>query len=98
MPLNTGSFAGKRYSYVQQMRSEMESYNQLLYEIEEIAKMLRKEEIRTVVIRPESHALMKNWRKKIATSIAEKSGGSIYNISEIEKLGDVLRYELRVQR
>nr|MDO8079933.1 VWA domain-containing protein [Candidatus Freyarchaeota archaeon] len=98
VPLNAGSFAGKRYTYVQQMRSEMESYNQLLFEIEEISKMFKKENIRTVVIRPESHALMKNWRKKIATSIAEKSGGSIYNISEIEKLGDVLRYELRVSR
>jgi magnesium chelatase subunit D len=98
VPLNAGTFAGRRYSYVQQMRSEMESYNQLLFEVEEIAKMLKKEDIRTVVIRPESHALMKNWRKKIATSIAEKSGGSIYHISEIEKLGDVLRYELRVQR
>ncbi|MGQ9719794.1 MAG: VWA domain-containing protein [Candidatus Jordarchaeum sp.] len=98
VPLNAGSFAGKRFSYVQQMRSEMESYNQLLCEIEEIAKMFRKEEIRTVVIRPESHALMKNWRKKICQSLAEKSGGNIYNISEIEKLGDVLRYELRVNR
>ncbi len=98
VPLNTAAFAGKRYSYVQQMRSEMESYNQLLYEIEEIAKTLKKEEIRTIVIRPESHALMKNWRKKICQSIAEQSGGSIYNISEIEKLGDVLRYELRVSR
>ncbi len=98
VPLNTSSIAGKRYTYVQQMRSEAESYNQLLYEIEEIAKMLKKENIRTIVIRPESHALMKNWRKKIATSIAEKSGGSIYNISEIEKMGDVLRYELRASR
>ncbi|MHA1644820.1 MAG: VWA domain-containing protein [Candidatus Freyarchaeota archaeon] len=98
VPLNTSGIAGKRFTYVQQMRSEAESYNQLLYEIEEIAKMLKKENIRTVVIRPESHALMKNWRKKIATSIAEKSGGSIYNISEIEKMGDVLRYELRASR
>ncbi len=98
VPLNAGNFSEKRYSYIQQMRSEMESYNQLLYEIEEIAKLIKKENIRTVVIRPESHALMKNWRKKICQSIAEKSGGSIYNISEIENLGDVLRYELRVSR
>lgn len=98
VPLNAGISAGKSYIYIQQMRSEMESYNQLLFEIEEISKMFKKENIRTVVIRPESHALMKNWRKKIATSIAEKSGGSIYNISEIEKMGDVLRYELRVSR
>jgi magnesium chelatase subunit D len=98
VPLNVGCSTSKSYTYIQQMRSEMESYNQLLFEIEEISKLFKKENIRMVVIRPESHALMKNWRKKIATSIAEKSGGSIYNISEIEKLGDVLRYELRVSR
>ncbi|MEM2144173.1 MAG: VWA domain-containing protein, partial [Candidatus Jordarchaeaceae archaeon] len=98
VPLNASGGSSRSYMYIQQMKSEAESYNQLLFEIEEISKMFKKENIRTVVIRPESHALMKNWRKKIATSIAEKSGGSIYNISEIENLGDVLRYELRVSR
>ncbi|MEM3586210.1 MAG: VWA domain-containing protein [Candidatus Jordarchaeaceae archaeon] len=98
VPLNFSSSSNKSYMYMQQMKSEVESYNQLLFEIEEISKMFKKENIRTVVIRPESHALMKNWRKKIATSIAEKSGGSIYNISEIESMGDVLRYELRISR